>query len=87
MNRDVRPAFALENVLAYGAMIAGVGAELGSRLLAGQHRMDLASTVSDSTCPTRALVSGALDDSLKTVSFRTDPYFGFAVPTSVPGIA
>ncbi len=35
---------------------------------------------------TRALVSGALDGSLKTVSFRTDPYFGFAVPTSVPGI-
>src|SRR5215475_10023498 len=35
---------------------------------------------------TRALVSGALDGSLRGVSFRTDPYFGFAVPTSVPGI-
>jgi phosphoenolpyruvate carboxykinase (ATP) len=35
---------------------------------------------------TRALVTGALDGSLKTVSFRTDPYFGFAVPSSVPGI-
>ena len=35
---------------------------------------------------TRALVTGALDGSLKTASFRTDPYFGFAVPTSVPGI-
>ena len=35
---------------------------------------------------TRALVTGALDGSLKNVSFRTDPYFGFAVPTSVPGI-
>jgi phosphoenolpyruvate carboxykinase (ATP) len=35
---------------------------------------------------TRALVTGALDGSLKSVSFRTDPYFGFAVPTSVPGI-
>ena len=35
---------------------------------------------------TRALVTGALDGSLRTVSFRTDPYFGFAVPTSVPGI-
>jgi phosphoenolpyruvate carboxykinase (ATP) len=35
---------------------------------------------------TRALVTGALDGSLKTGSFRTDPYFGFAVPTSVPGI-
>jgi phosphoenolpyruvate carboxykinase (ATP) len=35
---------------------------------------------------TRALVSAALDGSLKTVQFRTDPYFGFAVPVSVPGI-
>src|SRR6202048_3997034 len=35
---------------------------------------------------TRALVTGALDGSLKTVNFRTDPYFGFAVPSSVPGI-
>jgi phosphoenolpyruvate carboxykinase (ATP) len=35
---------------------------------------------------TRALVSAALDGSLKTVEFRTDPYFGFAVPVSVPGI-
>jgi phosphoenolpyruvate carboxykinase (ATP) len=35
---------------------------------------------------TRALVTGALDGSLKNASYRTDPYFGFAVPTSVPGI-
>jgi len=35
---------------------------------------------------TRALVTGALDGSLKEVGFRTDPYFGFAVPTSVPGV-
>jgi phosphoenolpyruvate carboxykinase (ATP) len=35
---------------------------------------------------TRALVAGALDGSLKEVSFRTDPYFGFSVPTSVPGV-
>jgi phosphoenolpyruvate carboxykinase (ATP) len=35
---------------------------------------------------TRALVTGALDGSLRSASFRTDPYFGFAVPTSVPGI-
>ena len=35
---------------------------------------------------TRALVTGALDGSLKHVSFRTDPYFGFSVPTAVPGI-
>jgi phosphoenolpyruvate carboxykinase (ATP) len=35
---------------------------------------------------TRALVTGALDGSLRGASFRTDPYFGFAVPTSVPGI-
>ncbi|QTL04353.1 phosphoenolpyruvate carboxykinase [Aquabacter sp. L1I39] len=35
---------------------------------------------------TRTLLGAALDGSLKDVSFRTDPYFGFAVPTSVPGI-
>jgi phosphoenolpyruvate carboxykinase (ATP) len=35
---------------------------------------------------TRALVTGALDGSLKNASYRTDPYFGFAVPTSVPGV-
>ena len=35
---------------------------------------------------TRALVTGALDGSLKNAQFRTDQYFGFAVPTSVPGI-
>ncbi|HXN43592.1 MAG TPA: phosphoenolpyruvate carboxykinase [Xanthobacteraceae bacterium] len=35
---------------------------------------------------TRTLLSAALDGSLKNASFRTDPYFGFAVPTSVPGV-
>src|SRR5471030_930786 len=35
---------------------------------------------------TRALVTGALDCSLKNVEFHTGKYFGFAVPTSVPGI-
>jgi phosphoenolpyruvate carboxykinase (ATP) len=35
---------------------------------------------------TRTLVTAALDGSLKNASFRTDPYFGFSVPTSVPGI-
>ncbi len=35
---------------------------------------------------TRALVTGALDGSLKNAGYRTDPYFGFAVPTSVPGV-
>jgi phosphoenolpyruvate carboxykinase (ATP) len=35
---------------------------------------------------TRALVTGALDGSLKSASYRTDPYFGFAVPTSAPGV-
>ena len=35
---------------------------------------------------TRALVTAALDGSLKNASYRTDPYFGFAVPTSVPGV-
>jgi len=35
---------------------------------------------------TRALLAGVLDGSLKDADFRTDPYFGFKVPTSVPGI-
>jgi phosphoenolpyruvate carboxykinase (ATP) len=35
---------------------------------------------------TRALLARALDGALKNVRFRTDPYFGFAVPVSVPGI-
>jgi phosphoenolpyruvate carboxykinase (ATP) len=35
---------------------------------------------------TRTLVTAALNGSLKDSDFRTDPYFGFAVPTSVPGV-
>ncbi|MCC2112351.1 MAG: phosphoenolpyruvate carboxykinase (ATP), partial [Hyphomicrobiales bacterium] len=35
---------------------------------------------------TRALLAAALDGSLKSVEFRTDPNFGFAVPVSVPGV-
>lgn len=35
---------------------------------------------------TRALLTAALDGSLRNVNFRTDPYFGFAVPTSLPGV-
>ena len=35
---------------------------------------------------TRALLSAALDGSLKTVDFRTDENFGFEVPVSVPGV-
>jgi len=35
---------------------------------------------------TRALLNAALDGSLKTAAFRKDPFFGFAVPVSVPGV-
>ncbi|MGP0059105.1 MAG: phosphoenolpyruvate carboxykinase [Beijerinckiaceae bacterium] len=35
---------------------------------------------------TRRLLAAALDGSLRSADFRTDPYFGLAVPTSVPGI-
>jgi phosphoenolpyruvate carboxykinase (ATP) len=35
---------------------------------------------------TRALVTAALNGSLKNASFRTDPYFGFSVPTEVAGV-
>jgi phosphoenolpyruvate carboxykinase (ATP) len=32
------------------------------------------------------LLSAVLDGSLNKATFRTDPYFGLAVPTSVPGV-
>jgi phosphoenolpyruvate carboxykinase (ATP) len=35
---------------------------------------------------TRALLTAALDGSLKDAEFRTDPHFGFEVPVSVPGV-
>lgn len=35
---------------------------------------------------TRALLTAALNGSLKEAQFRTDPNFGFAVPVSVPGV-
>jgi len=35
---------------------------------------------------TRRLLSAALDGSLNRADFRRDPYFGFAVPSSVPGV-
>jgi phosphoenolpyruvate carboxykinase (ATP) len=35
---------------------------------------------------TRTLLAAALDGSLKNVKFRTDPYFGFAVPTQLAGV-
>ncbi|MCJ2120864.1 phosphoenolpyruvate carboxykinase [Methylobacterium sp. J-001] len=35
---------------------------------------------------TRRLLAAALDGSLAQAEFRRDPYFGFAVPVSVPGV-
>ena len=35
---------------------------------------------------TRALLTAALNGSLRNVKFRTDKYFGFAVPTALPGV-
>ncbi len=35
---------------------------------------------------TRTLLTAALNGSLKGADFRTDPYFGFSVPTSVHGV-
>ena len=35
---------------------------------------------------TRRLLSAALDGSLQKADFRTDPYFGLAVPREVPGV-
>ena len=35
---------------------------------------------------TRALLTAALDGSLRSAEFRTDKYFGFAVPTALPGV-
>jgi phosphoenolpyruvate carboxykinase (ATP) len=35
---------------------------------------------------TRRLLTAALDGSLRDAKFRTDPYFGFAVPTQLAGV-
>jgi phosphoenolpyruvate carboxykinase (ATP) len=35
---------------------------------------------------TRALLDAALSGALKSQPFRTDPVFGFQVPTSLPGV-
>ena len=35
---------------------------------------------------TRTLLTAALDGSLKNAKFRTDPYFGFSVPTQLAGV-
>jgi phosphoenolpyruvate carboxykinase (ATP) len=35
---------------------------------------------------TRRLLAAALDGSLNRANFRSDPYFGLAVPTAVPGV-
>jgi phosphoenolpyruvate carboxykinase (ATP) len=35
---------------------------------------------------TRRLLAAALDGSLHRANFRSDPYFGLAIPTSVPGV-
>ncbi len=35
---------------------------------------------------TRALLAGALDGSLNSAPMRIDPFFGFEVPTEVPGV-
>jgi phosphoenolpyruvate carboxykinase (ATP) len=35
---------------------------------------------------TRTLLAAALDGSLKSGKFRTDPYFSFSVPAAVPGV-
>jgi phosphoenolpyruvate carboxykinase (ATP) len=35
---------------------------------------------------TRALLNAALDGSLNSAEFRTDPNFGFAVPVAVAGV-
>ena len=35
---------------------------------------------------TRRLLAAALDGSLNKADYRRDPYFGFSVPTSVPGV-
>ena len=37
-------------------------------------------------CATMALLAAAFDGSLSTAPMRTDPVFGFEVPTEVPGI-
>ena len=35
---------------------------------------------------TRAMVNAALDGSLKDITFEREPFFGLAIPTSVPNV-
>ena len=35
---------------------------------------------------TRAILHAALNGTLKSAEYRTDPFFGFAVPTAIPGV-
>ena len=35
---------------------------------------------------TRTLLTAALNGSLRNAKFRTDPYFGFSVPTQLAGV-
>ncbi len=45
-----------------------------------------APTKSQSSASSNDVPNAALDGSLNAATFRTDPWFGFDVPTAVPGV-
>jgi hypothetical protein len=80
---DLRPNVAQEH------RGSGATVSLGVGVLASLLRCPLSGYGTGSRMPikvTRALLTAALDGSLRNVEFRTDKYFGFAVPTALPGV-
>ncbi len=73
----------------YGNLLRDLIAQAQCRLLARQHGWTGGGVGTGRRMPirvTRRLLSAALDGSLAQAEFRRDPYFGFAVPVSVPGV-
>ncbi|MEM6972658.1 MAG: phosphoenolpyruvate carboxykinase [Pseudomonadota bacterium] len=73
----------------YGALLRDKIAETGAQCwlvntgwTGGQHGIGSRMPIK----ATRALLTAALDGSLAGMAYRTDPFFGFEVPVSVPGI-
>ena len=59
--------------------------------MAGALRMPIADLLGDAASAPeveldQSRLTAALDGSLRNVEFRTDKYFGFAVPTALPGV-
>ena len=73
----------------YGNLLRDYIDQAWRRLLAGQFRLDrrqIRRRPPHADQGDARAADAALNGSLKDADFRTDPYFGFSVPTSVPGV-